>query len=200
MKSIAQTRVACANGEERGCLDMDFGKPQTIFMSHIYMKFDFGADEEKAQAACRKLDGWRQAFRLDKRVQYTVDREESAASGREEKSEKAEPAEKTAKEVKAAKTGAAEKSKSKTKSKEPEKEPAKAAPASNGKVGLVVRLYFSSHEKLSEQRWLTRISSEEPFKSTAHQMIRKEDAAFEETDREFETREKAEHRSTATRM
>ena len=49
---------------------MGFGKPQTIFMSHIYMKFDFGEDEEKAQAACHKLDGWRQAFRLDKRVQF----------------------------------------------------------------------------------------------------------------------------------
>ena len=178
---------------------MDFGKPQTIFMSHMYMKFDFGADEEKAQAACHKLDGWRQAFRLDKRVQYKVDREESAASGPGEKEERTEPAEKTAKEVKATKTSAAEKSKAKAKSKEPEREPAKTAPASNGKVGLVVRLYFSSHEKLSEQRWVERIPKEEPFKSASPQIIRKDDSGFEQVDTEFESREKAENRNATAR-
>jgi len=169
-------------------------------MSHIYMRFDFGADEEKAQAACHKLDGWRQAFRLDKKVQYKVDREESAASGPGEKDEKTEPAEEITKEVKAAKTGAAEKSKAKAKGKEPEKEPAKTMPASNGKVSLVVRLYFSSHEKLSEQRWVERIPTEEPFKSASPRIIRKEDAAFEGVDQEFESREKAEHRSATARI
>jgi hypothetical protein len=172
-------------------------------MSHTYMKFEFGSDEEKAQAACHKLDGWRQAFRLDKRVQYKVDREESAAFETGEKVEKAESAENTAKEVKAAKTGAGEKSKVKAKSKEPEKEPAKESTkttfASNGKVSLVVRLYFSNHEKLSEQRWIERIPKEEPFKSASPQIIRKDDAAFEEVDQEFESREKAEHRNAAAR-
>ena len=46
----------------------------------IYIRFDFGTDEEKAQQARHKLDGWRQAFRLDKRVQYKMDRPESAAT------------------------------------------------------------------------------------------------------------------------
>jgi hypothetical protein len=183
-----------------GCLDIDLGKQQTIFMAHIYMRFEFGADEEKAQAACHKLDGWRQAFRLDKRVQYKIDRQESAASGSGEKEEKAEPPEKTAKEVKTTKTSAAEKSKAKAKSKEPEKEPARTTPASNGRVSLVVRLYFSSHEKLSEQRWMERIPNEEPFKSASPKIIRKEDLDFEEVDQEFESRERAEHRNAATRM
>jgi len=49
-------------------------------MSHIYMKFDFGTDEEKAQSARHKLDVWKQAFRLDKKLQYKLDRPESAAT------------------------------------------------------------------------------------------------------------------------
>ncbi len=47
-------------------------------MAHIYMHFDFGADEEKAQEARHKLDGWKQAFRLDKKLQYKMERPEDA--------------------------------------------------------------------------------------------------------------------------
>jgi hypothetical protein len=47
-------------------------------------------------------------------------------------------------------------------------------------------LYFSSHEKLSEQRWLQRIPSEEPFKSASPKMIQQGDAEFEATDEQFE--------------
>ena len=47
-------------------------------MAHIYMHFDFGADEEKAQEARHKLDVWKQAFRLDKKLQYKLDRPEEA--------------------------------------------------------------------------------------------------------------------------
>jgi len=39
-------------------------------MAHSYIKLDFGTDEEKAQQARHKLDGWKQAFRLDKRLLY----------------------------------------------------------------------------------------------------------------------------------
>jgi hypothetical protein len=49
-------------------------------------------------------------------------------------------------------------------------------------VTLLVRLYFSSHEKLSEQRWFDRIPSEEPFKSASPQIIRQGDAEFEESE------------------
>lgn len=156
-------------------------------MAHLYMKFDFGADEEKAQAARHKLDVWRQAFRLDKKVQYKLERTES---------DSAEAPEKAAKQAKPA---PAEKPKSKGKAKEVQVEPEKTAPAGNGKVSLLVRLYFSSHEKLSEQRWVDRIPSEEPFKSASPRIIHKDDAEFEEVDQQFESREKAEHRNATTR-
>ena len=47
-------------------------------MAHSYIRLDFGTDEEKAQQARHKLDGWRQAFRLDKKLQYKLDRPDSA--------------------------------------------------------------------------------------------------------------------------
>jgi hypothetical protein len=151
-------------------------------MAHTYIRFDFGTDEEKAQQARHKLDGWKQAFRLDKRVQYKLDRPESAAT------------EAVAKPEAAAKPGAAEKSKPKAAAKSAGKTAGKSsAPAAaksdgapNGKVGLLVRLYFSSHEKLSEQRWVERIPSEEPFKSAAPKVIHHNDPEFEETDQQFE--------------
>jgi hypothetical protein len=153
-------------------------------MAHSYIRFDFGTDEEKAQQARHKLDGWRQAFRLDKKLQYKLDRPDSAAV---EVPSKPEPAAKTAPPEKSKGKGA-EKTKTKAASaKSSEPPPEKPAPAANGKVSLLVRLYFSSHEKLSEQRWLTRIPSEEPFKSASPKVIHHGDTEFETTDKQFET-------------
>ena len=153
-------------------------------MAHSYIRLDFGTDEEKAQQARHKLDGWRQAFRLDKRLQYKLDRPDSGAV---ETVSKPEPAAKAAPPEKS-KGKAAEKTKGKeaaTKSSAPPAE--KATAAGNGRVSLLVRLYFSSHEKLSEQRWLDRIPSEEPFKSASPKVIHHGDAEFEATDKQFET-------------
>ena len=55
-------------------LDLLRWAKQTRLMAHIYMTFDFGTDEEKAQQARHKLDGWKQAFRLDKKLLYKFDR------------------------------------------------------------------------------------------------------------------------------
>ncbi|HXY24976.1 MAG TPA: hypothetical protein VEI73_10020 [Candidatus Acidoferrum sp.] len=151
-------------------------------MAHTYIRFDFGTDEEKAQLARHKLDGWRQAFRLDKRVQYKLDRPESPAA---ETTAKPEAAEKPAAAAKA-KGKAAEKPAGKKAGKPAEAVPAKPA-VTDGKVGLLVRLYFSPHEKLSEQRWIERIPSEEPFKSAAPKVIHQHDAEFEATDQQFES-------------
>lgn len=145
-------------------------------MAHTYLLFDFGTDEEKAQLARHKLEGWKQAFRLDKKLQYKLERgEEEAKSAVEAVQKAAEPAK-------------AEKSKPKTKSKA---KPAKAeaseeAPPSNGKVNLLVRLYFSGHEKLTEQRWLDRIPSEEPFKEASPRVVRQREAQFDEVVRQFD--------------
>jgi hypothetical protein len=151
-------------------------------MSHIYIKLDFGTDEEKAQQARHKLDGWKQAFRLDKRLLYKLDRPESEAV---EAVSKPEPEEKPAPAAKSSgKKAAGPKAKSTTKTSEPVAQ--KSASSPNGKVGLLVRLYFSSHEKLSEQRWLDRIPSEEPFKSASPKVVHQNDPEFESTDRQFE--------------
>jgi hypothetical protein len=50
---------------------------QTRVMAHTYMVFDFGADEEKAQQARHKLEGWKQAYRLDKKLQIKFDRSDA---------------------------------------------------------------------------------------------------------------------------
>ncbi len=158
------------------------GASQTRIMAHIYIRFDFGTDEEKAQQARHKLDGWKQAFRLDKRLLYKLDRPESAT---EEASTKPETAEKPALGAKS-KTKTATKSAAKTKAKASEAAAEKPAPA-NGKVGLLIRLYFSSYEKLSEQRWLDRIPSEDPFKGASPRIIHQSDPEFESTDKQFES-------------
>src|SRR5260370_26091790 len=156
--------VANANFCCRSHLDLACGASQTRFMAHSYIRFDFGTDEEKAQQARHKLDGWRQAFRLDKKLQYKLDRPESAPAAA---TPKIEPEAKTAPAEKS-KGKAAEKAKGKAASAKTSPPPVEMPwPAANGKVSLLVRLYFSSHEKLSEQRWLDRIPSEEPFKSAS---------------------------------
>lgn len=156
-------------------LDLESTASQTRIMSHIYIRFDFGTDEEKAQQARHKLDGWKQAFRLDKRLLYKVDRPESAASGASPQAERAE------------KPAAAAKSKTKAKAQPARAAAEKATAPADGKVSLLVRLYFSSHEKLSEQRWLERIPMEEPFKSASARIVHLNDPEFEKIDQQFES-------------
>src|SRR5258708_20221833 len=55
-------------------LDTQPRRSQTKSMPHIYMHFDFGKDEEKAQLARHKLEVWKQAFRLDNKLLYNFDR------------------------------------------------------------------------------------------------------------------------------
>ena len=145
-------------------------------MAHIYMHFDF-ADEENAQQARHKLDVWKQAFRLDKKLQYKLERAEEGDA--REDSASADAA-----------TGPKDDEKPKSKSKsQPRKKSARTAGASEengtGSVSLLVRLYFSSHEKLSEQRWLDRIPAEEPFKSASPKVLRQGEAGFEEALKQF---------------
>jgi hypothetical protein len=168
-----------------GHLDFECGASQTRFMAHSYIRLDFGTDEEKAQQARHKLDGWRQAFRLDKKLQYKLDRPENAGvtASQPEPDVKAPPAEKP-------KGKGAEKAKGQAASAKSSVPPAgKTSAAADGKVGLLVRLYFSSHEKLSEQRWLDRIPSEEPFKSASPRVVHHGDPEFETTDKQFEALE-----------
>ncbi len=131
-------------------------------MAQSILVFDFGTNEEAAQQARHKIDGWKQAFRLGNKMLLKFEREEAAAPAAEE--------------AKASKQKAGSKS---------EKEGEKAdAPA---RVRLLVRLAFSDHEKLSHQRWLDRIPSEEPFKSAKGETIRSGDDNFAKTSELFDS-------------
>jgi hypothetical protein len=65
-------------------------------MAHIYFSFDFGTDEVKAQQARHKLEMWKQAFRLDKKMLYKFEREPDAEARSEDGTEKSEETEKPA--------------------------------------------------------------------------------------------------------
>ena len=152
-------------------------------MAHTYLLFDFGTDEEKAQLARHKLEGWKQAFRLDKKLLYKLERAETEDKSASETSHKAaEPPE-------AEKPKSKTKSKSKLKTKSLGPEPPKEAPPANGKVNLLVRLYFSGHEKLTEHRWLERIPAEEPFKEASPRIVRQGEGEFDEVVKQFEALE-----------
>jgi len=128
-------------------------------MAHSYLVFDFGTDEETAQQARHKIEAWKQGFRLGNKMLL--------------KFERVEPDEQEG----AAKPSAAKKKSS--------AKPDKADSGSN--IRVLVRLDFSDHEKLSQQRWLDRIPTEDPFKSVDCEIIRQPDAEFEQTAELFES-------------
>ena len=122
---------------------------QSIFI------FDFGTNEEAAQQARHKIDGWKQGFRLGNKMMLKFEREENEANADgEESAVAAKPAKKSAKKA----------AENKTEGDEPP-----------SRVKLLVRLDFSDHEKLTYQRWLDRIPNEEPFKSAKAQTVRSGD-------------------------
>jgi len=142
-------------------------------MAHIYLVFAFAKDEERAQQARHKLEGWKQAFRLDKKLLYKIERIGAEAPAGGDGDQKPAKAEKTAKE--------------KTKRKAASKAATAAAPPpSNEDIGLLVRLGFSGHEKLSEERWIQRIPSEEPFRDASPQIVKPGEPEFEATEKRFE--------------
>jgi hypothetical protein len=148
-------------------------------MAHIYFSFDFGTDEEKAQQARHKLEMWKQAFRLDKKMLYKFERESDAEASSEDGAGKAEETEK-AKKSKAAKAG-------KPKSRGKKKEDADGGEAPTGNVKLYLRLAFSAHEKMTEERLLKKIPSEEPFSELSPKAVKNEDAEFAELEAKFDS-------------
>ena len=153
-------------------------------MPHSFLIFDFGANEEAAQQARHRIDGWKQGFRLDKKLQLKFERKESEAGA-------VEAAAGTPKPAKSAKAAPAAKGKAKSAAKaKPGEEPVakdKAEGANGSDVRLIVRLDFSDHEKLSHQRWIERIPSEEPFKGARPRVIRVGEADFKATSDLFDS-------------
>jgi hypothetical protein len=131
-------------------------------MAHDFLIFDFGTNEEVAQQARHKVEGWTQGFRLGKKMLLKFERESADDSGDPAKAEKSSASKKKS----AAKSDAAEPS---------------------AKVRVLVRLDFSDHEKLSHQRWLDRIPTEEPFKSAKTEIIRQGQPGFAEAAELFDS-------------
>jgi hypothetical protein len=123
--------------------------PQSIFI------FDFGTNEEAAQQARHKIDGWKQGFRLGDKMKLKFEREDAAAQDSVDESTAAKPARKSSSKKAAEKKGE-------------DGEPAT-------RVKLLLRLDFSDHEKLTYQRWIDRIPNEEPFKSAKPETVRSGD-------------------------
>ncbi len=150
-------------------------------MAHIYFSFDFGTDEEKAQQARHKLEMWKQAFRLDKKMLYKFERQSDLETSSEDGAGKTEEAEKAAKKSKAAKAGTA---KSHGKKKEDADE---GGSPPTGNVKLYLRMAFSAHEKMTEERLLKKIPSEEPFSELSPKAVKNEDAEFAELEAKFDS-------------
>ncbi|MGA7914584.1 MAG: hypothetical protein WCA00_05060 [Candidatus Acidiferrales bacterium] len=128
-------------------------------MAHSFLIFDFDTNEEAAQQARHKVEGWTQGFRLGKKMLLKFEREEGKEG-----------------ENSATKAGGKKKSAAKEDS-----------AGEGGRVRVFVRLDFSEHEKLSQQRWLDRIPNEAPFKSAKAEIIRQGDAEFAETAELFDS-------------
>ena len=158
-------------------------------MAHIYMSFDFGTDEEKAQLARHKLEMWKQAFRLDKKMLYKFERTGLDGVSADVSSGDAEPgeAERKQKTAVGAKKGAAKAGKSGKAAKSTEKaEPEKTAAAS-GNIKLHLRLAIPAHERITEERFLQKFPAEELFSSASPVLVRQGLPGFAEADAVFES-------------
>jgi len=123
-------------------------------MAHSYLIFDFGSNEEAAQQARHRVEGWIQGFRLGKKLLVKFDRGEEETTGGGDGGEK--------------------------------KAAGKEAASDKQAIVVMVRLDFSDHEKLSHQRWLERIPSEELFRDAHPKVIRQGDAEFAGAAERFE--------------
>lgn len=147
-------------------------------MAYSFLIFDFGGNEEVAQQARHRIDGWKQGFRLDKKLQSKFQRKEEQAepindSGAISEADQGDSKAKSKPKGKA-KSGTKEKQEADSNTKAPE-------------IRMIVRLDFSDHEKLSHQRWLERIPTEEPFKAAKPKIIRTSDPDFETTSELFDS-------------
>jgi hypothetical protein len=135
-------------------------------MAQSIFVFDFGTNEEAAQQARHKIESWKQGFRLGNKMLVKFEREEAPNKddAHEDASAKQAAGKKTAVKKSSEKDG-----------------------DSTGRVSLLVRLDFSEHEKLSHQRWLDRVPSEEPFKSAKGETVRTGDPEFPKVAERFET-------------
>jgi hypothetical protein len=127
-------------------------------MAQTFLIFDFGSNEEVAQQARLTIDRWRQGFRLDKKLLVKFDRKEAGETG-------------------GGKAGVSSSGKKAGK---------EASKQEDGRILLLVRLDFSDHERLTNQRWLDRIPTETLFKDASPKVIRHADPEFAATAERFD--------------
>jgi hypothetical protein len=159
-------------------------------MAHAFMVFRF-QNEEQAQQAWHKLEGWKQAFRLTHKLAAKFDRGEAEGEGEEGAAGDGEGATRVAE--KGHKTSEQKEGSHKGHKETDHKKGEHAAKSHKGKedgaggVRLLVKLKFSDHEKLSFQRWLERIPGEEPFKSAEAEIHKADDAHAAKTEELFDS-------------
>jgi hypothetical protein len=139
-------------------------------MAYSFLVFDFGVDEDAAQQARHRIDGLRQGFRLDKKLQLKFEREELEA--KEVTAPKPSPKQVKGSSQKQASSGA------KGKAAGEAAEESDSSPAAQPEIRLIVRLDFSDHEKLAQRHWIERISSEDIFKSAKSKVVRSGNPEF----------------------
>jgi hypothetical protein len=163
-----------------GTLTSEAAYRYRTYMPSSYLIFDFGGDEQNAQQARHKLESWKQGFRLGDKLAIKFERDQTEP----DEDEKAEEIEGASKEP-AGEGRRGGKKKSPTKGRK-SKESGDDQSDASGNVRLIVRLNFSDHEKLSLQRWLDRIPTEEPFKAVDAKIVRHNDPDFATTNQLFE--------------
>jgi hypothetical protein len=142
-------------------------------MAQSILIFDFGTNEEAAQQARHKLEGWKQAFRLGNKVLLKFERQ-APATEEGQREEKQASGEAQAGKKKAPAPRAKEGGKNQTES-------------SPSRIRLLVRLAFSDHEKMSHQRWLSRIPAEDAFKSAQAETVHSGGPAFRQASELFDS-------------
>src|SRR6266404_4637532 len=120
-------------------------------MAYSFLVFDFGVDEDAAQQARHRIEGWRQGFRLDKKLQLKFERKDLEAK----QDTAAEPPAKASKGSSKGKAG------SKTKVKTAAEAEAGSNPHPPSGIRLIVSLDFSKDErsafKISSFRTLSAV-------------------------------------------
>src|SRR5260370_13112303 len=111
-------------------------------MAHDFLIFDFDTNEEAAQQARHRVEGWTQGFRLGKKMLLKFEREEGN-------------------ELKEAGNSGAKTASNKTKSATKEN-----ATEAAGRARALIRLDFSEHENLSHQPYPNRIPPAQPSTPT----------------------------------
>ena len=162
-----------------GVLTANAVPPNIHGMAYSFLMFDFGSDEDLAQQARHRIEGWKQGFRLDKKLQLKIERKDLEVKND------------------AGTEASAKSAKASSKAKAPAKTKAKSArtvepqtgsnPTTASDIRMIVRLDFSDHEKLSHQRWLERIPAEEPFKTANPKVIRPGGPDYTATEALFES-------------